>query len=192
MNIDQIYAPNELPSFGQRPSYNLLNTGRGREISDLAVKGLHLSEAEVSSLQSSVDTLFSRMESLAAAHTEEDPLRTDPQKRIVAFRQLLPEEECTRVLVDFETNVRAHLDYWKARQALLSFNWWQYFGAFGRHEVLVQFSASSDFPDVPLQATYEERDPRTGAKISGGTNAYEAVADQIGHAFQVKTEGGDQ
>ena len=98
MNVNRLYDLAEVPSTGRRPHYALLNTGRDRKISDVAIENLDLSEQEVGDLQIIIDNLFSEMEVLSAAHTEEDPLRTDLEKGVLAFRQLLPKEESTRAL----------------------------------------------------------------------------------------------
>lgn len=183
-----LIKPVTLPGPNVRPHY-MLTDGEFR-INDYAADAIGLTPDETESMQQLADEVWTKMEILAAQYTEEDPLRMDPEKGIFAYRMAIPKEDGMRVISDFEHNVTSLLDPEKAKKAMLSFGWSNYFGAFGLTEVLVQFTEHSQYDGAPIMATYENRDPKDGRMVTAGTVGYENFLKEYGHVFKVQSSDG--
>ena len=182
-SISAAWETGSAPSNPRRPRHSLLD--QHLRIPKYAREAIGLTDKEANSVQELVEALWKKMGQLASEYTEEDPLRLGKLGVDSAYRLAIPPNLGMEALADFEKKVRGALEVEKARKTLLSFNWSNYFGTFGNHEVLVQFKDHTGFAQPQLMAHYEERDLKTGRMTNGGQIHYRDFAKQYGDIFAV-------
>jgi hypothetical protein len=166
-----------------RPTYRML--GSDGKLTSQALEAAGVNSTEAVAVQAIIDATWQQMSELIRANAEPDPFRA---VGIVTAYRIKPFPDAGRqARVDLRDAISGLIGQERTDQLLNSFAWTNYFAAFGRDEVYVQFfDLGGDDDEATIRAEWEHRDPATGEIIVSTEAAYDDFTRQFGTSFSIE------
>jgi hypothetical protein len=166
------------------PTYRML--GSDGKLTSQALEAAGVNPAEAVAVQTIIDATWQQMSDLVRANAEPDPFRA--AGIVTAYRIKPFRDQGRQARVDLRDAIKSVIGQERTDRLLDSFAWSNYFAAFGRDEVYVQFYdvGGDDDDEATIRAEWEHRDPATGEVIVSTEAAYEDFTRQFGNSFSVE------
>jgi hypothetical protein len=178
-------------SVQQRPSSNLPFglVGKDRILTEQALNYADIPNSKAKQLQKHFDQLIDRTINIMRTKVSVDEIRSDPVKGISAFRIEPFPEEGQQLLNSFRDALKDEVGEMKASKLNESFAWWDIFGGFGSTEVIATLHEFRDKEGQSfIKASWESRDPESGAVLRKSSGPYSAWVDKFGDLLEIKDE----
>jgi hypothetical protein len=165
------------------PTYRML--GSDGKLTSQALEAAGVKPDEAIAVQTIIDATWQHMSELIRANAEPDPFRA---AGIVTAYRIKPFPDAGRqARVDLRDAISGVIGQERTDQLLNSFAWNNYFAAFGRDEVYVQFfDLGGDDDEATIRAEWEHRDPATGEVIVSTEASYDDFIRQFGTSFSIE------
>jgi hypothetical protein len=166
-----------------RPTYRML--GSDGKLTSQALDAAGVTPDEGMKVQAIINATWQQMSDLVRANAEPDPFRA---AGIVTAYRIKPFPDAGRqARVDLRDAIKSVIGDERTDRLLDSFAWTNYFAAFGRDEVYVQFyDLDGDDDEAFIRAEWEHRDPATGEVIVSTEASYDDFIRQFGNSFSIE------